>query len=212
MRTIAILVMGVLVLACAFLLLVPVHTSKAENELSFVLPHSFDKVKKAMIKGKVLEEVLEAQKAKLLFKEVKYIHLSSERLLSGWEADVCIAFKILIPNKDIGDIRLDLIQFIKANKDSMEGHVYNQNESRGVVGVHSDIKMQRDGDNTSVRLQSSLVFQHRVPFFWKEYMDAQVKAAMVSNGQNSKAVIEKVVERSSGDKRFNLILGNRRKR
>lgn len=184
----------------------PYHESYAESSTSYSIPLPFETVKKSLVRGDVLAESMYLQNGKVLKKNVKSIRLSSEKLLKGWEADIVSEFTIEVPNPVAGTLQFDLVQEVKATKDSIEGKLYLQREANCVRLLNNDVSFRRNGDSTQVDFKARLIYGRRIPFFLKGYMDGKVKESADKVCINGPIAISRVIEKTGNNpgKRFNI--------
>lgn len=208
LKTIIVMMSIAMVVTVGVMFGLPMHTSAAESEISYTLPYPLEKIKKALIKGDVLQEVVDMNNGRVLKNDIKYVNASSEKLLSGWEVDACIEFTIAIPNPYIGELTLDMVQYAKMNKDMLQGNVALRRPHKGIQAISSEIVFKANGEQTDVNFKSRLVVSRRIPFFLRNYLDKEVKLGTEKVCYNSKTAIRTVVDRGMDrmgqKKKFNL--------
>lgn len=213
MRKLAVII-GVLIgLGFVGFVISPYHESVAESQTSFILPYPFEKVRKSLAKGDVLAESMQIQNGKVHRKNIRSVHLSSEKLLKGWEAEIVSDFSVEVPNPLIGTLQLDLVQEVKVNKDTIQGRLYLQRQSGYLLHVGNDVSFRRNGDSTWVDFKAKLIYGRRIPFFLRNYMDGKVKESADKVCINGPLAINRVIEKMENKpgKKFNIRINGKGK-
>jgi hypothetical protein len=183
----------------------PLHQSRSQKDAFYEINMPYDNVRKALIKGNALEEIVAYQQGRVLTKEMTKLNLSSDRLLSGWEADTAGRFTVAIENDQVGQLILSFNEESHVSKTGLQSTVTLAAPHPYIQHIRSDMKMTPNGETTIVDVHVELIYERRVPWFMREFMDRKVDEATDIMVQRNKEAMGNFMAKAP-KKRFMLPL------
>lgn len=188
----------------AFFFGMPYHVAAGTANNSFVINLPFSKVKKALMQKTAVEDIVSFNGGRLIEKNITGLNLSSEKLLSGWEADMTGKLIIQVYPPGMGTMVLHLSQKAHITKNDLESVTSLAEPSGHLQSVYSKLEMVGEEDHTCVNMSIQIVYARRVPFFLRKFMEKKLQEAATTVLKKNEAAILNLMEKPT--KKFNIPL------
>ena len=185
----------------SFYFLVPRHASYSQRTGSYQIDQSFDRVRKIMIRGDCLREMVEYQHGELISHDWSNLTISAERLIQGWDVDGTGFFTVRVNDPDAGQMILDFRQDIHIDQSWMESRTTLVRPVGHLKEYTIVMRMEGRGSVTEVVNTVSLVYERKLPLSHVEYMNQKVDDSAQTSLIKGQEAMLKIVDRYKG-KRF----------
>lgn len=177
------------------------HTAQTTLTNSFVLNHSFDKVKRVMTQVDVLEEIVSHEQGQILEKHWKKFLISADRpLRDGLDIDGNLEVLVLKQDPDLGRSLMRFDQKIFLGKDKITSETSLIEPVAYLKELTTDVTIMPDGDKSLVKTSVSLKYQRIVPVNMKQEVNARVKQTVEQMLSNNKEVLIALTNKHAGKK------------
>lgn len=169
----------VIVVALFFIFGMEVHISRYEKSYVYHLGMDFAETKRLLKKGDILPQLLAIRNITLVHRSKNDINLSlKHRKEKGLEIDVSGEFIIQVPSKFERDLTLRMVQHSHIDRNEIVSDVFIGSPHPNIQHVGTKTVMMPHGNNTQVHVTARLVYQRRIPFFMKNFMNRKVAEAV----------------------------------
>jgi len=167
------------------------HTSYATAARSFDLNAEYDVIRKIVVRCDILEAIVTEQKGKVVSKKWDNLNLSSEKILKDLEIDGTANFVI---ENEHG--LMEFQQSVFVGKD----RIFVETKLVKPVAFIKNVNTVFSVKGRTGFFQVHLAYERRLPKFYQEKVDAEVKKAAERVLENNIKVITEIVEKYKNKK------------
>lgn len=180
------------------------HTAQTTLTNSFVLNHSFEKVKRVMTQVDVLEEIVAHEQGQVLEKKWKKFLISADRpLRDGVDIDGNLEVLVLRQDPDLGRALMRFDQKIFLGKHKITSETFLIEPVAHLQEIITLVEITPDGDKTLVETSASIKYQRIVPTNMVQEVNRRVTQSVEQILSNNKEVLTMLIDKYA-DKRFVL--------
>ena len=177
------------------------HTAQTTLTNSFVLNHSFEKVKRMMTQVDVLEEIVAYEQGQVLEKKWKKFIISADRpLRDGVDIDGNLEVLVLRQDPDLGRALMRFDQKVSLGKYKITSETSLIEPVAYLKKLTTDVTITPDGEQSLVKTSVSIKYQRIVPANMVQEVNTRVKQTVEQMLTNNKEVLTTLTNKYAGRK------------
>ena len=205
MRNILVISLAVVfLLGAAGIVLLPRHESQGHRGGEFYVEVPFKKVRRVMVRGNCLEEIVAYQHGEVLSQKWEDLDLSMRRL-TKWDVDGVGHLIVRVENPEMGTLVLPFRQEVAVREDHIDSKTKLIEPVGYLADYETNVQMVAEGNRTKIILSVSLEYGRRLPKNYVGYMDTKVQTAAEDGWERAKEALTAVIAKHK-DRRFVLPL------